>query len=246
MHLIGIASLGILLVQIFCVIHALHQGYSHTFVMMVLLVPVVGAIGYLLVEFGPKLYDRYIIGNIEKFRKANPYHELALREQMAYEKPTIENLHLLAKSYLDLSHYQAALALLDNLLKNQFSRDPYLLLDKAKALFGLEKFHEARFVLENLFSQSVGNHSTMAEAHLLFARSLSALGEYQLANSEFERLQNYYVGLEASYYYFQHLRQLNHATRAEEVLKHMRKRFKRLPKHYRGKEQAWLKQAQKD
>lgn len=245
MHFITILSLGILLVQTACVIHALHQGYSYAFVMMVLLFPLVGAIGYLLIEFGPMLYEAHIRHNFKKWQRTNPYHALATQEQLAYQKPTIENLHNLAKCYLELSHFQAALALLDNLLKNQFSHDDTLLLDKAQALFGLDKYHEAKFVLENLLKNKA-DEFRCAKAHLLYARTLAALGECQLATREFEHLQHYYTGLEASYYYLQHLRQLNHKARAEEVLRHMRKRLDRLPKHYRGKEQTWLKQAQKD
>ncbi len=245
MHFITMLSLGILFVQTACVIHALHQGYSYAFVMMVLLFPLVGAIGYLIIEFGPVLYKAHILHNLKKWQRTNPYDVLAHQEQLAYQKPTIENLHNLAKCYLDLSHYQAALALLDNLLKNQFSHDRTLLLDKAHALFGLDKYHEAKFVLESLLKNAEGA-SRSAKTHLLYARTLAALGETQSATREFEHLQQYYTGLEASYYYLQHLRQLNHKARAEEVLRHMRKRLDRLPKHYRGKEQTWLKQAQKD
>lgn len=237
MHLMTIASLIILLVQILCVIHALHQGYSYTFVMMVLLVPLVGAIGYLIIEFGPRVH--YLP------RKHNPSLELIARQQAAKEKPTIENFHDLARCYLSLEDYEQALRVLDSLLINHFSQDPYLLLDKAKALFGLEKFNEAKFILEIVLNQ-VRGHSTYAKAHLLFARSLAALGEFQLANREFEKLQNYDGGLEASYYYLKHLRQFNEKTRAEEVLHHMRKRLNRLPKHFQSKEQPWLKQAQKE
>ncbi len=246
MHLIGIASLAILLVQTFCVIHALHKGYPHSFVMMVLLVPIVGAIGYLIVEFGPALYYSHIRNALKKIRKTDPHFELAAKHQAALITPTIENCHSLAKCYLSLNEYEQALILLDDLLKNQFSHDPYLMLDKTKALFGLQKYNEAKFVLENLQNQMPAGHSIYAEVHLLYARTLAALGETQLANHEFERLQNYYTGLEASYYYLQHLRQLNHETRAEEVLRHMRKRLHRLPKHFQRKEQSWLKQAQKD
>lgn len=245
MHLIAITSLAILLVQIFCVIHALHQGYPHSFVMMVLLVPLVGAIGYLIVEFGPAIYYSHVRKALKKIRQTNPQFELQKKHQAALIKPTVENCHNLAKCYLRLHDYDQALMLLDSLLKNQFSHDPYLLLDKAKALFGLLKFNEAKFVLAELLNQSTG-HSIYAEAHLLYARSLAALGEIQTANQEFERLQNYYTGLEASYYYLKHLRQLNHETRAEEVLRHMRKRLNRLPKHFQQKEQSWLKQAQKE
>lgn len=245
MHFITMLSLGILLVQTACVIHALHQGYSYTFVMMVLLFPLVGAIGYLIIEFGPILYEARILHHLKKWQRTNPYDVLTSQEQLAYQKPTIENLHNLAKGYIALSHYQAALALLDNLLKNQFSHDRTLLLDKAQALFGLEKHHEAKFVLESLLKNET-RASCSAKAQLLYARTLSALGEVQSATREFERLQHNDTGLEASYYYLQHLRQLNHKARAEEVLRQMHKRLDRLPKHYRGQEKTWLKQAQKN
>ncbi|MGE3318250.1 MAG: CDC27 family protein [Candidatus Berkiella sp.] len=245
MHLIAISSLAILLLQVFCVVHAFHRGYPHGLIMMILLVPFAGALAYLVIEFGPEIYHSH--RRIFKSAvKANPQHELQAKRMAANEIPTIENLHALARCYLQLNDFQSALAVLDSLLKNQFSHDPDLLLDKAKALFGLQKFNEAKFILETLLSEKKNQCSMYPQIHLLFARSLAALGEFQLANFEFERLQNYYSGLEASYYYLKHLRQHNHQDRAQEVLTAMRKRLNRLPKHFQSTEQAWLKQAQKE
>lgn len=244
MHLIAISSLAILLLQVFCVVHALNRGYPHSFIMMILLVPFAGALVYLVMEFGPDIYHSH--RRIFKKARSNPQQELKAKRMAANDKPTIENLHALAQCYLQLSDFQSALAVLDGLLKNQFSHDPYLLLDKAKALFGLEKFNEATFILETLVNQNKNLCSMYPQAHLLYARSLAAMGETQRASFEFERLQQYYAGLEASYYYFKHLRLANNPTRAAEVLNHMRKRLNSLPKHFQSKEQAWLKQAQKE
>jgi len=245
MHLIVASSLAILLLQVFCAIHAFNRGYPYNVVMLLLLFPVAGPIAYIAIEFGPDFYHNQL-RRFFKARKANPQQELRAKQMAANEKPTIDNLHALAQCYLNLNDFQSALAVLDGLLKNQFSHDPYLLLDKAKALFGLEKYNEAKFILETLLSENKNQYSMYPQIHLLFARSLAALGEFQLANHEFERLQNYYTGLEASYYYLKHLRQHNHQARAEEVLKAMRKRLNRLPKHFQSIEQAWLKQAQKE
>lgn len=239
-----LALIGILLLQIFCVVHALRRGYPYSFVGIILFFPLIGPIAYLIIEIGPDIYYLHIRRNLRKFRKEDPYQELTRLQMQVRTTPTIENKHQLVKIYLQIGQYNEALYLLEHVLKGHFATDPFLLLDKAKALFAIDEFNDTKSVLDFLNLHNPQFQSP--EAHLLHARTLSSLGDWEQASQEFERLESNFCGLEASYYYLLHLRKLNNQMRAQEVLHNMQRRLHRLPKHYHAGEKTWLMQAQQE
>lgn len=240
-----LSIVAVLLLQVFCVVHALKRGYPYHFVTIILLFPLIGPLAYLIIEMGPTLYYRHLRHFINHIRpKEDPYQQLVRLQQDVQRHPTIDNQHRLAEIYMQLGQFNEALYLLNNLLQRQFATDPYLLLDKAKALFALGEYQKAKSILEFLANENSGFQSP--QGHLLFARTLSALGQTQCASREFERLESHFHGLESSYYFLQHLRKHNNYSRAQEILKNMRNRLHRLPSHYRNAEKSWLKQAEQE
>lgn len=228
---------------------ALQRGYSISIAALIFFVPIVGPLAYILYENGPDAYYRFkrVIRKINALFGARqaPFKELIRLQQKVRLHPTIENQHRLATIYIQMGQFDESIKLLDNVLSQKvFASDPYLLLDKAQAFFGMQDFEQARLTLDFLFAQNTTFVSVNAQ--LLMARTLSELGEWQQANREFERLENLHPGLEASFYYLQHLRKLKNESRANEVLKLMHNRFARLPQHHRTSQKAWLKQAQRE
>ncbi len=244
MHILTIVAT--VLLQLFCVVHALRRGYPYHFVALILIFPLIGPMAYLIIEMGPDIYYRHIRPLTRRFKpKADPYQALAHLQMQVKNHPTIENQHQLAKIYCQIGQFNEALYLLENLLiQRAFAADPYLMLDKATAYFGLENFEKAKQVLENLKKENPQFQSP--ESHLLYARTLSELKMWQQADREFESLESHFHGLESSFYYLQHLRKINNQPRAHEVLNNMRNRFQRLPQHYRSAQKDWLKQAETD
>jgi hypothetical protein len=241
-----VAIAATILLQVFCVVHALRRGYPTQFVLIILVFPLIGSLAYLTIEIGPDLYHRYMRRHINKLRpKQDPFQELlALQKQVKYH-PTAENQHRLSKIYQQIGHFNESISLLDNLLQQKaFSADPYLLLDKANAHFALNDFQSTKEILDVLKRENPSFQSPAGD--LLYARTLSELGFVQEANIAFELLESHFHGLESSYYFLQHLRKLNNFPRAKEVLENMQNRYQRLPQHYRQAQQAWLKQAQRD
>ncbi|MBI2792466.1 MAG: hypothetical protein HYX61_10955 [Gammaproteobacteria bacterium] len=241
-----LAILATILLQVFCVVHALRRGYPTQFVIIILVFPVIGSLAYLTIEIGPDIYHRFLRRSINNLRpKQNPFQELAQLQNQVKNHPTAENQHRLSKMYQQIGHFNESIFLLDNLLQQKaFSSDPYLLLDKANAHFALNDFQSTKQILDVLKSENPTFQSPTGD--LLYARTLSELGFIEEANLAFEVLERHFHGLESSYYFLQHLRKLNDHPRAKEVLQNMQNRFQRLPQHYRHAQQAWLKQAQRE
>ncbi len=240
---------AVLALQTYAAIHALQRGYSFPVAALIFFVPLLGPMAYFAYESGPSLYYRWQ-RNIRKslaFVKfqPSPFKELAKLQRQVKYHPTIDNQHRLAKIYQQTGHFNDAIMLMDNILSQRtFAHCPYLLLDKAQIYFAMEDFDKTKMTLAFLLEKNPGVESPHAQ--LLLARTLSAQGEWQQANREFERLQSRYHGLEASFYFLQHLRKLDNKPRAHEVLNHMRNQFQRLPQHHRSSQKAWLKQAEKE
>lgn len=240
-----LSVLAVVLLQVFCVVHALKRGYPYHFVTIILLFPLIGPLAYLIIEMGPTLYYRHFRHLINHIRpKEDPYQQLVRLQKDVRHHPTIDNQHRLAEIYMQIGQFNEALTLLNNLLQRQFATDPYLLLDKARALFALSKYQEAKSALELLVVENPAFQSPQCQ--LLLARTLSALGQVQSANDEFEKLESHYHGLESSYYFLQHLKKQNNHPRAREILNNMHHRLQRIPSHYRDTEKNWLKQAQQE
>jgi hypothetical protein len=233
----------LLLLQFFCAIDALERGYSYLFVMFVVLFPFMGAFTYFCIEIIPEFYAcylrhyfQYTLTKIEE----DPYVTLAKLQQLVVKQPTIDNQHQLAKQYLEVGQAQHALTLLDKILESPFLNCPFILADKAQALFALSQFQEAKFILEFVLNEQ----KTMT-AKLLYARTLANIGEWQNAVREFEALEQSFCGLEASFYFYHHLLEMNQHSRAKQVLHHMQNRYRRLPSHFQIREKMWLNQAQR-
>lgn len=240
---------AVLALQTYAAVHALNRGYSFPLAALIFFVPLLGPIAYFAYESGPSFYYRLTRVLKKCFAmlkiQPSPFKEMAKLQRQVRYHPTIDNQHRLAKIYYQIGHFNEAIMLIDNILSQKaFAHCPYLLLDKAQIYFAMEDYDKTKLTLAFLFN----NNPTVESVHaqLLLARTLSAQGEWQQANREFERLQSRYHGLEASFYFLQHLRKLDNRPRAHEVLKSMRHQFQRLPQHHRSSQKAWLKQAERE
>lgn len=82
------------------------------------------------------------------------------------------------------------------------------------------------------------------DRHLLYARSLEALGSIPQALEEYQALAPSFPGEEARWRYAQLLKQNGQNGQARQVLEEILLRTKRAPKYYRRKEQEWVKRAE--
>lgn len=121
------------LLQIVACLHAVNRGYHYHFVALILIAPVVGACIYFWMIYSPFLLP-HIESKIRSYKqkKKDPYVEIARLFAEVQSYPTVDNSHRLAQLYIQIGELEAAMSLLDKLLRGHFAACPQLLAEKEK------------------------------------------------------------------------------------------------------------------
>ena len=99
----------------------------------------------------------------------------------------------------------------------------------------------AKRTLDDLIEANPHHKST--SGHLLYARSLEALQLFDDAKREYEVLLDTFPGEQARVRFALMLKSLGDEARAKTLFEESLERAKRAPKHYRDREQEWLRLA---
>jgi hypothetical protein len=164
------------LIQIYCAVHAIRNGYGYQWVMIILLFPILGSVVYLCVEMWPKTrvpFERWL--KRKRAQKVScPHKRIAdLKEQIS-NMPNIDLQRELAMLYLELAYYGEALTLINQLLRKPFDNDPILLVDKAEIYYKLKEYRKAKEIL--LFLMNEDPYNTLCyRGKQLYHQTLIAL-----------------------------------------------------------------------
>ena len=213
MHYYGLT----IAMEVLLVVHVIKTGRPYYWIYIVLLIPIAGAIAYLLVEALPDLVRSRTGQRVAKDLGAavNPNRELRQLTKEAVRTDTVENRFRLAKECLERNRLEDARDLLEGCLKGIHAEDPAILMAMAKARFGLGDFAGTVQALDQLRAADPNFQST--EGHLLYARSLEGMGETERALFEFEALAGYFPGEEARCRYGLLLEQAGRRDEAREA-----------------------------
>ena len=143
-----------------------------------------------------------------------------------------------------LGDYANAAELYRSVLKGVYATDHAFLLGLAQAQANSNDFAGARATLDTLFSTNPNFRS--ADADLLHARTLEALGENDAALQRYQTLATSYPGEEARFRYGAMLKARGRFADARGVFRDMLARAKHAPRYYRKKEDEWLSAAQRE
>ncbi|MCV6620404.1 MAG: tetratricopeptide repeat protein [Cellvibrionaceae bacterium] len=205
------------LIQVAFVIHVVKTGRNTTWIWIVLMLPIAGALAYLILEVLPDA------GNTRTGRRAkqkvsqalNPDKDLNQATRAYQRADTVENAMNLANACLDKGLYQEAQKLFDKALQGPLADDPHLMFGAAKAEFGLGNLSKTKELLDKLIESNPDFKDQ--DAHLLYARSLDGLQQINAAQHEYEALYNYYMGPDAMFYFAEFLAANNNADQAQSI-----------------------------
>lgn len=194
MPLIGLAAI---LLDVTCLMHAHKTGRPQHWMWIILMVPFVGAIAYILMEWLPDLAHtrrgQQVQSNIVDV--IAPDREWNRRRDEALLTGSVDAKRKLAEECERKGMWADAVALYENCAQGAFTGDPLLLLGLARSLLGAAQPQAASQVLDRLQAANPGFESQ--EGHLLYARALEDSGRSRDALAEYGKLVGYYSGFEA-------------------------------------------------
>jgi hypothetical protein len=233
------------LVDVVLVVHAAKTGRFSPWAYVILLIPVFGALAYVLVELLPEWLGSY---QGQKARKRvvttlDPQRQYrALTDQLAITD-TIANREALAAECLALGKFDEARHHYDEIVARPLGDEPAYFLGRARAEFGLGDSAEAVTTLDELRQRWPDYQS--ADGHLLYARALEQIGRTDEALEEYHALADYYPGAEARVRYGMLLDRLGRQAEAKRVFSDLLTHMRRAPKYVRKVQAEWIGLAEK-
>ena len=238
-------ALVILLLDITLIYHASRTGRLQPWAFIILMIPLVGALAYIVVELVPEWLGspgaqqarKRIAGKLDP-EKA--YRELS--DRLA-GTDTIANRTALAAECLKIGRFDEAERHYDHVLKLPMGSEPEYALGKAQAQFGSNRPADALTTLDGLKERWPDFES--AEGHLLYARSLAEVGRVDEALDEYHALSAYFPGAEAKVRYGMLLHMVGRSAEARVVFNELLIQMRRAPKYLRDAQAEWLSIAEK-
>ncbi len=230
-----------LLIQIALVIHIVKTGRPRTWIWLVMILPVAGSVAYLVLELLPDFAGtrsgRKTIRTVQDL--VNPDRDLKSAAQDYQTAKTTENALRLAQELLLKGEYTEAALLYRDCLKGIHEFDPLFMYGLAQAEFGLDNFAIVKELLDQLIAKNPDYKNP--DAHLLYARVLESLGDNQGALHEFEVLDSYYPGAEASYHFAKLLQKSGQTEKALNIFESILTKAKTSGSYYNEIHGKWIK-----
>jgi hypothetical protein len=234
----------LLAIDVALVVHAANTGRFSPWAYVILMVPLAGALAYVVVELVPAWPGTY------QRQKTRAHVGKALNPEKTYQvlrdeletADTIANRKALAEECLALGRFHEAKEQYDAILAMPLGDEPGSMLGRARAEFGLGWFADARATLDGLRGRWPSWES--ADGHLVYARSLDEDGHIEEAIAEYLALAAYYAGAEPRVRHGLALRKLDREAEARAVLADVVRQMNRAPKFARKVQAEWISMAE--
>jgi hypothetical protein len=234
----------LLVIDVSLVVHAAKTGRFSPWAYIILMIPVAGAIAYVVVELVPEWLGSYQGQHARRRvgKALNPQKAYrALRDQVEIAD-TIANRQALAEECIALGKFDEAEVQYDAILAKPLGDDPGFALGRARAQFGQGRFSDAKATLDDLRARWPDYQS--ADGHLLYARALEEDGHLDEAIEEYHAVSGYYAGIEPRVRYGLALRKAGREAEAQAVLADVVRQMRRAPKFARKVQAQWISMAE--
>ena len=238
-------ALVVLMLDITLIWHASKTGRLQPWAFIILMIPLVGALAYIVVELIPEWFGSPGAQQArrrmsERLDPEKRYRELSDRLSRS---DTIANRDALAAECLKIGRFNETERHYDHVLTQPMGREPAYALGKAQAQFGLSRPADALATLDDLKKHWPDFES--AEGHLLYARALAEVGRIDEALDEYHALSDYFPGAEAKVRYGMLLHMVGRTAEARVVFNELLLQMRRAPKYLRDAQGEWLSIAEK-
>lgn len=229
--------------QVGCAVHVVRSGRPLYWIWLIIIGSYLAVAVYVLIAVIPDLrHDPR--GRQAVNRTVNLIDPQRRRRELQRQlelSDTVHNRRRLAEESLKLGDYTNARELYESLLTGMYATEPDFMLGLAQAQAGEGDFAATRGTLESLIAANPRYKSH--DGHLLYARSLEALGQTDEALEEYRVLADSFPGEEGRFRYGRLLAKTARHDEARDVFATQIRRASLMPGYYRRKEQEWLKAA---
>ncbi|MDH5639156.1 MAG: tetratricopeptide repeat protein [Nitrospinota bacterium] len=241
MHILGAL---IILAQLYFAWDAISKGKDR-WVYLILLFPGVGIALYIFMEALPHVKMKRAAQGMgdDIMRVVDPNRGLRHFREQVEISGSVKNKHLLAAEMIRAELYDEAIEILQELPTGVFQDDPDILLDLANAYFLKSQFHDSLATLDRL--KRANPNFKDQTAHLIYARSLENLGQWEEALSEYEGLARYFSGEETKCRMGLLLQKMGHTERANRVFTEIVQKASRNSREFRNREKEWIRIAER-
>ena len=207
-------STVIIVLQAICVIHCIRKGNSNNWIWLIVLVPVIGAIAYIVSEMFTHDQVEQVQAGVTTV--LNPTGKIKKLEQQLKFSDTFSNRVQLADAYLDNGQTERAIALYESSLTGAFTENEYVLTQLSKAYFLMQRYNDVIAVTKKIHKLPQYPRS---KAHLQYAMALEQTGNAEAAEREFKLMKVRFAYFESRYQYGLFLQRANRDEEARQVFK---------------------------
>ena len=243
--LFGISILSLVIQAIF-IVHVIKTGRNTLWIVAIALLPLVGALAYVVVELLPQFIGgktaRRATSRVE--RMMDPDRDLRRAGVEVEISGNLDARRRYAEELFARRRFEEALEAYRGGLKGIFEHDPTLLLGMAQVQFAISDFAAASTTLERLREHNADFKS--ADAALLYARTLESQGALEEAESIYAAIAPGFPGAEARLRYGLLLKRRGKLQQARAVFTDLVDGARIGPQHYRKAQAEWLAHARRE
>jgi hypothetical protein len=227
--------------------HLLRRHLEAGWWLRILMLPGAGALLiFLLMMSDAALRWARVPTTSKGMRAAFPDAETELRYRRASlaVADNLLNRLALALACLKYGHHGESAELFASLDAGECHDDPLILLGLARSQFGLQQFQAAKKSLDRLIAANPDFRSETG--HLLYARTLEALGEVHDALHEYQTLTSYSRIPEAHCRFALLLTSLGRPSEAKALYRALLRALRRAPRQYARRNHQWIALAERE
>lgn len=231
-------------VHVALVVHAIHRHRRDGWLLLMLMLPGAGALLYIAMMAWEAAVDALTKPAAEARRPRSAEDELHQRRAALALGDNLLNRLALALTCLKHGRYAESAEHFETLDEGECHDDPLVLLGLARSRFALEDFRAAKQCLDRLIAANPDFRSETG--HLLYARSLEALGEVHDALHEYQALTAYSRAPEAHCRHALLLTNMGRPGEAQDLYRAMLCGMRRAPRDYARVHHRWIELAERE
>jgi len=226
--------------------HAIQRGHGWHWVCIILFCPILGLMLYAYFVAIPEMQYSYASRNAVSDAKpfCDAESEIRYYQQKLAMADTVSNRTQLAEVLVKHGQPEEAISLYEKSLRGPYKDDLHLLHGLAQATFAAHDFRRTRDVLSRLIQTHPNDK--LQEQHLLYARTLDALNEFESACQAYRELAAIYSGPEAKFHYALMLKAHGEVETAKDMLQEIDAIAKRSSNYYNACHQDCIVMAREE